>query len=135
MNISDKTVILNEIKRYYKFKSNVVFADFLGIKANTLSNWYSRNSIDYELIITKCVDINGDWLLTGKGNMLISNKEVITEESERIEELKYTIKLLREKTDLLQKENTLLKKETQPTSGYLLVSEPEELEKHTKKDN
>ena len=66
----DKSLILKEIKTHYNFKTDSEFADYLGIKQNTLSNWVSRNSIDYERIIAKCEEINGDWLLTGEGNML-----------------------------------------------------------------
>lgn len=40
-----------------------------------MSSWHSRNTIDYELISTKCVDINANWLLTGAGNMLKSEVE------------------------------------------------------------
>ncbi len=66
----DKTLILNEIKSHYGIKNNVGFAKFLGIAPTTLSNWYSRNNIDYELLSTICEDINMNWVLTGKGNML-----------------------------------------------------------------
>lgn len=66
----DKSLILKEIKKYYNFKTDGEFADFLGIKQNTLSNWASRNSIDYDRIITKCEEIDANWLLTGKGSML-----------------------------------------------------------------
>ncbi|WP_185114105.1 MULTISPECIES: S24 family peptidase [unclassified Chryseobacterium] len=66
----DNTLILNEIKSYYNLKSDSDFAKFLDIKPQTLSNWKSRNSIDYSVISTKCVEIDANWLLTGKGNML-----------------------------------------------------------------
>lgn len=66
----DKALILREIKKHYNFKTDGDFADFLGIKQNTLSNWSSRNSIDYDRIISKCEEIDGNWLLTGRGNML-----------------------------------------------------------------
>jgi repressor LexA len=66
----DKSLILKEIKKHYSFKTDGEFAAFLGIKQNTLSNWSTRNSIDYDRIIEKCENINGDWLLTGKGEML-----------------------------------------------------------------
>lgn len=66
----DKSLILKEIKKHYNFKTDGEFADFLGIKQNTLSNWASRNSIDYDRIISKCEDIDANWLLTGKGEML-----------------------------------------------------------------
>lgn len=71
----DKSLILKEIKKYYNFKTDGEFADFLGIKQNTLSNWASRNSIDYDRIISKCKDIDANWLLTGKGEMLKISKE------------------------------------------------------------
>ncbi|WP_372937988.1 helix-turn-helix domain-containing protein [Seonamhaeicola sp.] len=66
----DKSLILKEIKKHYKFRTDSEFADFLGIKQNTLSNWSTRNSLDYERIISKCEEIDANWLLTGKGSML-----------------------------------------------------------------
>lgn len=71
----DKSLILNEIKKHYFFKTDKEFAEFLGIKPNTLSSWVSRNTMDFELIIAKCSFIDANWLLTGKGNMLKSEKE------------------------------------------------------------
>jgi phage repressor protein C with HTH and peptisase S24 domain len=67
---SDKSQILSQIKTHYNFKNDAEFARYLDIKPNTLSNWHSRNTIDYELIVTKCVDIDANWLLTGQGEML-----------------------------------------------------------------
>lgn len=66
----DNSLILNKIKSHYGIKSDAIFASFLGIKPNTLSNWRNRNTIDYTLLITKCEDIDANWLLTGKGEML-----------------------------------------------------------------
>ncbi len=66
----DKSVILNNIKDYLKFKNDKEFAEFLDIKQNTLSTWKKRNTIDYDKIIAKCDFINANWLLTGKGSML-----------------------------------------------------------------
>jgi hypothetical protein len=68
--INNKWLILNEIKLYYKFKSDADFARFLGIKPQTLSSWHTRNAFDYELVYAKCVDIDANWLLTGRGSML-----------------------------------------------------------------
>lgn len=70
----DKTLILNKIKTHYGFKSDAEFARFLGVKPNTLSNWYARDTFDYETIVTKCDDINTEWLF-GKGDMLKSSEE------------------------------------------------------------
>lgn len=66
----DKTLILNLIKLHYKFKTDTDFANFLGITPQTLSNWKARNYIDYNIVYTKCVDIDANWLLTGTGKML-----------------------------------------------------------------
>ncbi|MGV4380201.1 helix-turn-helix domain-containing protein, partial [Ornithobacterium rhinotracheale] len=68
----DKKLILREIKKHLGYTKDGDFADFLGIKQNTLSNWKSRNTIDYDLIISKCENIDANWLLTGKGEMLKS---------------------------------------------------------------
>ncbi|HAY3505753.1 S24 family peptidase [Elizabethkingia anophelis] len=73
----NKSLILNDIKSHLGFKTDSDFADFLGIKQNTLSNWKSRNTMDYELIITKCDKINANWLLTGEGEMLKNNISMI----------------------------------------------------------
>ena len=48
-------------------KSDKNLSDFLGIKPTTLSSWRTRDTLDYDLIFTKCVDISIDWLVTGKG--------------------------------------------------------------------
>lgn len=69
MNI-DKKLILSEIKNELGFKRDAEFARFLGIKPQTLSSWYSRNTYDTELLYAKCEFLNAEWLLTGKGEML-----------------------------------------------------------------
>lgn len=75
----DKSLILKEIKKYYNFKTDGEFADFLGIKQNTLSNWSTRNSIDYDRIISKCDEIDANWLITGKGSMLKLQNNTVDE--------------------------------------------------------
>jgi len=67
---TDKGLILSKIKSHYGLKTEVEFARFLGIKPQTLASWYKRNSFDIELLYSKCVDVNPDWLLTGEGEML-----------------------------------------------------------------
>ena len=68
----DKALIINELKNYLNIKTDSEFAKFLGLKQNTISSWKSRNSLDYDLIISKCDQINANWLLTGEGEMLKS---------------------------------------------------------------
>lgn len=67
MSISiDKVMILNKLKKHYNFKSDAEFGRFLDIKPTTLSSWYTRNTFDIELLYTKCVDVDGNFLLTGQ---------------------------------------------------------------------
>lgn len=68
----DKSKIIREIKLHLGFKNDTELADFLGIKQNTLSTWKSRNTMDYDLVISKCDFIDANWLLTGEGEMLKS---------------------------------------------------------------
>lgn len=71
----DKTLVINDIKNHLNYKTDTELADFLGVKQPTISTWRKRNTIDYELIIAKCNDIDANWLLTGEGNMLKENNQ------------------------------------------------------------
>ena len=71
----NKTLILSRVKDAYKFQNDKELSSFLGISNQTLSNWRSRNSIDYDVLFTKCESISADWLLTGKGSMLRDQEE------------------------------------------------------------
>jgi len=82
----DKSLILNDIKKYLRLKTDTDFASYLGITPQALSNWKSRNTIDERLIAEKCDFLNYDWLLTGNGEMLKSNKsEAIVSDSPQSE--------------------------------------------------
>lgn len=66
----DKSLILNKIKTAFNIKTNAEFARRLGISPQNLSNWYSRNTFDENLILRKFTNVNEGWLLTGEGEML-----------------------------------------------------------------
>lgn len=66
----DKCQILNEIKCSLGFKSDADFARFLGISPQTLSSWRSRNMYDIDILYAKCVDINPEFLISGRGELL-----------------------------------------------------------------
>lgn len=70
----DNSLILKQIKSHYGIKKDAEFAKFLDIPPSTLSSWMNRNSFDYQLLISKCVEIDANWLLTGKGEMLRNSK-------------------------------------------------------------
>ena len=62
--------ILDEIKEYYKFKTDAEFARYLGIRPQSLSNWKRRNSFNPFLVYRKCPEINPDWILLGEGTII-----------------------------------------------------------------
>lgn len=74
----DKSLILNEIKSHLNIKSDSELARFLDVTPQVISNWRARNTFDVELIYTKCLDINAEWLLTGKGEMLKNQQPEIS---------------------------------------------------------
>lgn len=65
----NKSLILNALKAHYGYSSDSDFADFLGIKRQTLSSWHTRNTFDIDLLYAKCVNIDGNFLLTGTGEI------------------------------------------------------------------
>lgn len=116
----DKSLILNNLKKYYNFKKEQDFAEFLGIKPQLLSSWHQRNSFDIELIYTKCKEINPHYLLTGTGSMLCTNNKPdnFNEISGRIKDLKVVetdinIKLMQENNRLLNLNNEYVTNELQ----------------------
>lgn len=96
-DLIDKKLILNKIKDCYKFKSDTDFAKYLGIRPQTLSNWFSRNSFDIDILYTKCVNINPSFLLSGKGSVFNQSKEVEVENA-----LNEPTKVYKLKTDIIR---------------------------------
>lgn len=50
------------------------FASLLGISTLTITVWEARETFDAELIYQKLPDISAEWLLTGEGQMLVSER-------------------------------------------------------------
>lgn len=69
-SILDKPMVLERIKQLYALKSNAELARFLGVAPNTITNWYGRKTFDLDIIYTKCVKADFNWLFTGEGSML-----------------------------------------------------------------
>ena len=63
-------LILNRIMEVKGFQKPAELARFLEIKQNVLSHWYhNRNKINFDIIFTKCEDINLNWLIYGEGEI------------------------------------------------------------------
>ena len=135
--IIDKALILNKIKKNYSFKSDAAFARFLEIKPQTLATWHSRNTFDIELLYAKCEGIDGNFLLSGKGEILKNPEEKQLGPSNFREQLDDKTKIIQfqdEKIKEFQKEIAKLKKEKTASEYNLHVAEPsEKLKKEPKK--
>ncbi len=53
-----KTEILDLISDYYGFNRKREFANFLEISPATLTNWYRRKTFDYDIVISKCLELD-----------------------------------------------------------------------------
>lgn len=69
--------ILSRLYQFMGFSKDLEFCEKYQIKPNTLSTWKKRNKIPYELLeeISQNENLSLDWLLTGKGQMLLTNKD------------------------------------------------------------
>lgn len=71
----EKSEVLEQLMEYKGFQKKSHFAEFLGVKSNVLSNWFSRNTFDEDLLLEKIPEIDRFWLLTGEGSMLKEENE------------------------------------------------------------
>jgi uncharacterized protein YcaQ len=58
--------ILDRIKKAYNIATDAELAEFFNVKANTISAWRRRNSMNFELMFTKCADEDINWLIYGE---------------------------------------------------------------------
>lgn len=65
--------IIERLFTFFKVDSNVGLAQKLGVSATTLSNWKKRNTINYDILFTKCEGVNFNWLFLGIGEMRLRN--------------------------------------------------------------
>lgn len=69
--------ILDAIKAVYGLKTDVQLANKLDVKTQTLSTWRARDKFDIQLLYSKCDLIDGNYLLSGKGQILRNkNKQI-----------------------------------------------------------
>lgn len=72
----DVTGIITRAKMLLMFRTDGQLAEYLGVSRPTLSNWLSRNSIDFPLLLEKFKDVDYNWLLLGKGSPKRNNRYI-----------------------------------------------------------
>ena len=63
---------LEALINYYSEGNKSMFGRLIGLQPSSITNWIRRDTLDFELIYSKCADLNPHWLLTGEGEMLKS---------------------------------------------------------------
>ena len=56
---------------YYSEGNKSMFGRLIGLQPSSITNWIRRDTLDFELIYSKCANLNPHWLLTGEGEMII----------------------------------------------------------------
>ena len=65
-----KPEMIMMIREHLNLRTNASFAAFLGFSPQRVSAWMIRGTFDPEILKAKCPELSGDWLLTGRGEML-----------------------------------------------------------------
>lgn len=84
MNKKDR---LNALIAHFAEGNKSRFASKLGVSPQAISTWEKRNTFDAELIFTKCENINGTWLLSGLGEMLLNEHETHDSDDSMVDRL------------------------------------------------
>lgn len=118
-NSLDAKELIIKLKQLYNMSSDIQLCRKLGIKPNTLSTWKVRNSVDFKLIISKCDDLDFNYLFKGhlKNESSKDRKDLkrLNKLEDKLEELKAEIKQI---------------KGNEPSTGVANTSLAEELRLH-----
>ena len=63
---------LEALISYYSEGNKSMFGRLIGLQPSSITNWIRRDTLDFELIYSKCANLDPHWLLTGEGEMLKS---------------------------------------------------------------
>lgn len=73
----NKKEMLESLINHYTDGNQAKFALKLGIPAQNISAWIKRDTFNAELIYEKCEGVSADWLLSGSGEMLRSDQQIV----------------------------------------------------------
>lgn len=100
MQTPSSSDILYRLKQALSLTTDTELSVCLGIKKATVSNWRNRNSLDWGLIFTVCEHVNIDWLVTGRGEMLLPNLEspcTCSSEQKNLQPENFLLTMIRER--------------------------------------
>lgn len=63
--------IIARLKEVFGSRTDTELAKYLGLSQSTIASWKARDTIDWELIITKCNNVNLNWLIWGIGKKFL----------------------------------------------------------------
>ena len=66
--------IIERAKQALGLSSDIQLADALGISKSTLSNWKTRNTIDYDVLFSKCEQVDLNWLIKGNDERPVAHQ-------------------------------------------------------------
>lgn len=69
--------MLDALVGYYAQGDKARFASMLGVSTQVVNAWYVKGAFDAELVHDKCDGVSGDWLLSGKGDMIRSEQQSV----------------------------------------------------------
>lgn len=67
----DNKTLLEHLVMHFTNGNASQFAKLLGVSQSTVATWKTRNSLDYWRIKAALPQVDGNWLLTGMGDMLL----------------------------------------------------------------
>lgn len=94
---------LEALIAHYSDGKPTKFAKTIGVAPSTISSWLKRNTFDHELLFAKCENISAEWLITGEGDMIVS------ESLADVTELRKQIAWLQRENNMLYDQIALLK--------------------------
>ena len=86
MENSKQRMLLSLIE-HYTGGNKSKFAKMLGISAQSVSTWIARSTFDAELIYSKCEDVSASWLLSGRGDMIVTGSNTSADAKQAIYDL------------------------------------------------
>lgn len=81
--VVDKNALLDRIKTVYALRGNKELADFLGVSKSTVSNWYARNTVDYDVVFSRCEQSDILFLLSGLSSAIKSETAIEKQKQRR----------------------------------------------------